>query len=433
MVTYPYLINNHFLPYKDIINPYPPILPFLLSLFSKAAGYLPEPYSIATWLAVFAVDLSIFIVIYKLAKNYYYAVVALIFFVFISIPFGINGLWFDLIQTPFIIFSVFYFYRYSNSNKATDLHKSFYLAIVAVFIKQQAVWLILFYLCTLIINNRKRLARSARDLFAPFVFFCTILLLNIIYLLKLGVLGNFVFWVLYQPFFNASLRPGYVLLPTIKQILIIFLPLTFIVVPNLFGRKKYFLLTITSLALIFFAYPRFDYFHLIPYLAIVSVALGVNLSHYKKLSTKIIAIPAVSLILLLVFFLHNLGANWQQPIRFFDRSILTAASFIAQTTPSGSILYMQNSPDQIFVLSNRLPVKPWADEFPWYLEINGIQNEIVTGIKNQNPKFVIFQPYSEKGKYALGSYRPSQIADYLDQNYMNLEKINDTLWLRLKK
>src|SRR3989344_3207116 len=103
MVVYPYLINNSFLLYKDIINPYPPFLAVFLSLFGNAFGYLPTPYQILTWVIVILIDLSIFMVVYKLTKNYYFAFFALLFFVILSIPFGVNGLWFELIQTPFVV------------------------------------------------------------------------------------------------------------------------------------------------------------------------------------------------------------------------------------------------------------------------------------------------------------------------------------------
>src|SRR3989344_7436482 len=70
MVVYPYLINNNFILYKDIINPYPPMLTLLLSVFGKIFGYLPVPYEILSRAVVVLIDISIFTLARKIAKNY---------------------------------------------------------------------------------------------------------------------------------------------------------------------------------------------------------------------------------------------------------------------------------------------------------------------------------------------------------------------------
>jgi len=434
MIVYPYLLNKGFLLYRDIINPYPPTLASILSLFSKVLGYLPEPYAILTWAIVLIIDLSIFIVVRKLTKNHYYAFFALCFFILFSIPFGVNSLWFDLVQTPFIIFSAFFFYKYLTINsKSSDLQSSFYFAFIAFFIKQQATWLIMAYLLLLVFKNNKKTITTIKILARPLAFFSLFTLVQVAYFLKIGALNDFVFWTFYQPLFKASSLPGYVLFPTIKQLFIALLP-TLVLLPMVFTKKENLaMLTIIALSLFFFAYPRFDYFHLIPYLAFISVSLGVNFDVYKKLNLRQLALPIAAIFLSFIFFSRYLIANWQQPVRFFEQDILSAATFIREVTPKDSLIYIQNGPDQIYPLSERMPLKPWADEFPWYLEINGTQQKVLKAIKRQDPKFVVYQPYESRGKYALGSYKPALIANYLDENYQNLIQINSGLWLKVKK
>src|SRR4030042_6988804 len=65
MVVYPYLVNNGFLLYRDIINPYPPFLTYFLTIFSKNVGYNPFSYQIFTWGIILLTD----IVIYILSKK----------------------------------------------------------------------------------------------------------------------------------------------------------------------------------------------------------------------------------------------------------------------------------------------------------------------------------------------------------------------------
>lgn len=78
-------------------------------------------------------------------------------------------------------------------------------------------------------------------------------------------------------------------------------------------------------------------------------------------------------------------------------------------------------------------MKPWADEFPWYLEDSNIQNRVIDALKKENPKIILFQPYSHGSKFDLGAYRPQKIADYLDDNYQSVRKITDNLILKVRK
>lgn len=432
MVVYPYLINRSFLLYRDIINPYPPIFIAFLSIFAKAFGYLPSPYQILTWTVIIIIDLSIFAVVSKISKNYYHAFFALLFFVILSIPFGINGLWFDLIQTPFVIFSIYYFYNYSKSQKASELRKSFYLVILALFIKQQVLWLVIFYLAVLLFKNRNNLQRPISNLLLPFAFFCFLFFIHLVLFYKLGTLSDFLFWAVYQPLIRGSSLSGYISFPTLKQLLILALPFLLIANITVFAKKK-FPISLLALPLIMFAYPRFDYFHLITYLAIVAVSLGIHLGDLQSPNTKKLLLTLGLIILLSIFTIHYFKSNWHQPVRFFEQDTLSAASFMNQVIPENSVIYIQNGPDQLLPLSNRLPVKPWADEFSWYLERSGIQERIISDIKKQKVQLVIYKPYENKGKYDLGTYRPGEIADYLDASYVNLIQINSTLWLKAKK
>ncbi len=433
MVVYPYLANNGFRLYQDIINPYPPAFLLFLNIFGKFFGYFPLPFQLLTWVIIVLCDFSIYITVLKITKNYYNAALASLFFVIFSVPFGINGLWFDLVQTPFLIFSIYYFYKYLNFKKIIDFQKSFYLVVISFFIKQQVLWIVIFYLAFIIVKEKARIFKIAKDLLYPFGLFCFLLLIQFAYFYKLGTLKDFIFWTIYQPLILGSSLPGYVLLPSIKQILIALIPLLFAWSMNLFSKPKNLILMILPVPLILFAFPRFDYFHLISYLAGVSLVIGVTFKFSKNSQIKQLFIPLGLAALLIIFSVHFFKSNWQQPVRFFERDTLSAAAFLDTVTTKDSLIYIQNGPDQLLPLADRLPPKPWAIQFPWYMEIGDLQSRTVASIRNKNPQFVVFKPYDQKAKYDLGSYRPTLIASYLDENYQNLIQINSTLWLRVKK
>ena len=434
MVVYPFLLNNGFLLYRDIINPYPPFLTGLLTIFAKVTGYNPLPYQFLTWVGILMIDLIVFYISKKIFKKTSFATISLLFFAVFSLSFSINGLWFDLVQTPFILFATYYLYQYLQKPKKIDtLFLSIFSLTIAFFIKQQAIWLFLWFTLVLFLKFRTRIFNIFLKNFYLFIPFIFLFLIQILAFWQKGTLFDFIYWTIYFPFFKASTMPGYILLPTLRQFLPIAI-LFFLFTPMFFKKRleTNFLIS-TAFVSLFFAYPRFDYFHLIPALALISVMFGENLKNLSTSNFLARAVFVFSLFFLVFFTGRYLTRNWRQEARFFEKDIIQAVVFLERITNPDQPIYIQNGPDQILPLANRLPVKPWADEFPWYLETKDVQDKVLAGIITQNSKFIIFKPYDTGPTYELGVYRPQEIADYLDENYQNLIEISDTLWLKTKK
>ncbi len=171
MVVYPYLINNGFSLYKDLINPYPPTLILLLSALTNIVGYQPQIFQLFTWILIIITDIILYQVLLKIFKTHYLSLFSLIIFMIISISFGINGLWFDLVQTPFIILSLYYFIKFKEEKSIGNLNLSLILVITAIFIKQQAVWIVLAYIVILFFYNRKNAFQLLFKLYPALIFF----------------------------------------------------------------------------------------------------------------------------------------------------------------------------------------------------------------------------------------------------------------------
>ena len=434
MVVYPYLINHGFLLYRDIINPYPPLLTFFLAIFTRLVGYKVLGFEILTWLIIILIDLTIFYVSYKIFKKSQYALASLAFFVLLSVPFLINGFWFDLVQTPFIVFSIWWFWLFlKNPQKRKFLFWSVFSLTLAFFIKQQIIWLLFWYLLILIYKFRTKTLTILKENLLVTIPFLVLALGQLIYFLKLGIFGDFVFWTLYFPFLKASQMPGYVLWPTIRQAAII--GSTYLLFLPIITKQKlenlFFL--ITGLVLLMFAYPRFDYFHLIPALSVLSLSVGPTVNFLGKSKFQVSVVTGLFFIFISLFTLRYYLNNWTDEVRFFEREILDSASSLKEMTRPNQIVYIQNGPDQLFPLATVQPPKPWADEFSWYLELAGMQDKIVTAIQKEQPRIAVYQPYGNEGRYELGSYRPNLIANYLEEYYQNSKKLSDSLWVKIPK
>ncbi|KKR55208.1 MAG: hypothetical protein UT92_C0007G0003 [Candidatus Curtissbacteria bacterium GW2011_GWA1_40_24] len=435
MVVYPYLLNNNFLLYQDVINPYSPILTWFLAIFAKIFGYLPPPYQILTWVIILIIDLSIYIISQKMFKNKLFALSSVAFFAVLSIPFGINGLWFDLVQTPFILWALYFFYKFLNARNKSVLKNNFFISFllltIAFFIKQQVFWVGLLFFMFALSKYRFDVLKFLKNHYQASLPFGVLFIFHVFYFFVQGTLANFAFWVFYFPAFLASKMPGYILLPSAKQMLIVFALFVFFV-PTMV-RKSQILFLATPAVLILFAYPRFDYFHLIPALAAIAIFFGPNFEHFKKSNATIKGVFLLTLIFLSLFTFRYIQNQWHKETRFFEREIYQTAKVVELLTDKNERIYVQNGPDQIFPLANRLPPKPWADDFSWYLEVPNLQKKVVDNLEKDKPRYIIFQPYLKGEKYGLGSYRPDDIADYIDNNYVNFAQIDHDLYLKAKK
>ena len=433
IVVYPYLLNHGFLLYRDIINPYPPLLAYKLSIFANLFGYQPAPYQILTWLLILVTDSAIFLAASKITKSHKTALLATIFFASLSIPFDVNGLWYDLVQTPFIIVAVYFFGRHLERKRdSNDLLISSTSLAIAFFIKQQALWLILWFLAVLAYKkwkDRKKLFRSVFILVAPILIGFG---LEILFILPKGIFKDFVIWTIYLPFFKASQMPGYIFLPTLRQAITV--ALLFLIFTPVFLKRNFpqiFYLS-TATILLLFAYPRFDFFHLIPSLSILALAFASSIDNFRKQKSKVATISLLVLIFFLLVTVNYLKNNWTRQVRFFEKDVFETASILQKANSSGRSIFLQNVSGQILIISGTLPTKPWADSFPWYLEMPSVQENIIAGILNEKPDIVIYKPYAGAGKYQIASYRPQKIADFLDQNYQNVFRLDSGLWIRVK-
>lgn len=282
MVVYPYLFNNNYLLYKDIINPYPPFLIPALAIFTKIVGYATINFKLVTWTLIMIIDILIYKISFTLTKNRKLAYLSVLFFIIFSIPFGINGLWFDLVQTPIILLSAFYFYKYFDLQGLKNLLISSILLAIAIILKQSAFWLLISY--GLILVFKIKPTSVTKSLFYLIIPLFVIFIGVAIYMGSAGILNEFVFWSIKFPIIDASKSPGYISLPNVKQLIVILM--VYVVFLPLFLSKdirlKYYLLIALFLSL--FLYPRFDYFHLIPALALLSIAVGPNIRSYKKIA-----------------------------------------------------------------------------------------------------------------------------------------------------
>lgn len=404
--SYPYLLNNGFDLYKDIALPYQPILVIVLALVYEVFGYNLLVIQFFTWMLIASSDLLILLISRKLLGKTIRSLWPVAVYVLIQPLTSGNMLWFDLATVPFILLGILF-----------SLNKQFFLAGIfwgiPFFIKQQTgvaiLFLIIYFLFT------KRFQNSIKF----FLGFALIALSVLIFVSLGNIFNDYFFWTTVVPLFWYPKLPGYSNWPTILQFLVvalIFLPGVMLAVRNLKTSDNLKMILLAWLGLFLIAFPRFDYFRFQPALAVYMVLLAAIL---KKENLKYLILPIILAALILT---RNNLANLNLPARFYGSEELMLAKRIKDLTLPNERVYMLGVPSIGYVLSNRLPPKPWIDNYVWYLEIEGLQEKVIQGFERDTPKVIFWKTPQQGNWYDLGTYQPKKLTEYIKKYYEKIDQ-----------
>lgn len=415
MFSYPYLINNGFLIYKDIAHPYVPLLSFILAIFYKIAGLNLFSNQIFTWSLILINDLLIFLISKKLLKNYL-NLIPLIMYVLLQPILEGNMLWFDLATTPFILGSFMAFLAISRVNQ--KLFWFGFILALALLIKQQAIVLVGLIFITLLFTKetRKHIQFFILGGLIPVLIIFAILILQ-------GVFKDYIFWTLEFPIVWLPKFPGYKDLPGFRNITMLgalfLLPLIFLFkrlkTADLFSR----IIFVSIIATVIMSFPRFSYFHLQPALAILIIFYALILKTQKHIAVFFLVMGLFYGLILWKDYRPYIGV---ETARFYDNEEIELAEFISKNSTPNDSIYFLGPHSLLYILSDRLPPKPWIENFVWHFEIPGMQKRQIRGFE-ENQNLVIFRQGPMNGNwYDLGTYQPELITSYVNSNFVMVNK-----------
>jgi len=430
MTLWPYLLNKGLLPYRDIVVIYPPTLILFLSFLGKIFGVTLLGLKIYTWILILLTDLLVFLTAKKLTKNIKIALISLAFYILWQPFFEGNAFWFDLVLAPLALL-VFYF-----SVKKKFLWSGLLFGL-AITIKQTAFWFFVPIILTFWLGKELRLRTIVKFILGLAIplFIC------LVFLFKTGLFQDFWRWAVDFGVFYLPRAPGQVQPPTIKNILALCVPYGFLLLGAFFllikrGEKQENQLSMILIIWALFAclgtYPRFEYFHFQPSLPFLAIISGLAIFSFKivwKKKENFLALSFLILIFLGTLYLQArfYRLNWQKPTRFFEADVLEMASWLKDNTKPSEKIYILNSWDHLYALSDTLPaVSPLIHTLPWHLEYPGMQEKYMSDLTKNKPRIVVFQPYSEKG---LGSYKPEKIDEFVMGNYTLDEVVAGRFWV----
>lgn len=418
MLSYPYLLSNGFLPYKDFIFPYPPLLVLILSSIFNIFGYSPFVLKIFTWILILLTDFFVYLVLKKISKNNLILILFLLIYIFLQSFLDGNMLWFDFASVLPLLAGLYFCLVWQSKQKVKYLFFVGIFLSLATVIKQVNI---LYFLALAIFYFSKKkkfllkevlyLISGCLIIFIPFLF----------YILHINATQEFFNWVIFYPIAEWSKFPGYVNFNISKRqlitIVLIFSPLLFAVGnwKNFFKDKVFLLIFSFLLVSLITIYPRFSFFHLQPAIAFLVIILA---KVFGEISQKLKVLYLISvLITALLVVVLNFKLVVGVKIRFYNKQDLQLSEEIMWKTRNNQTIYLLGINSSEYVYTNKIPSKHWSDNYGWYLEISGIQKWVIDGFVQDHPK-IIFWKVPKKGNwYDLGVYQPLEIVNYIRLNY----------------
>jgi len=107
-------------------------------------------------------------------------------------------------------------------------------------------------------------------------------------------------------------------------------------------------------------------------------------------------------------------SQWQKQDRFLEPEIYQTAAKITLETDKNKSVLLVNGPELAYVLSDRLPPKPWLTQFPWFLELPRFQEKLIDNFKRKNLKQILIFPYQNEGEFVPGSYQPKKLLEFVN-------------------
>lgn len=419
MFSYPYLVNNGFKLYQDIALPYEPGLVLILSGLYKIFGFNIKVLEYFTWSLIILCDLIIFLISQKIIGKSYYSLLPVIAYILLQPVTQGNMLWFDLAMTPIILLGVLSFIYIQGAKKYLFLGLCLGSAF---FIKQQlGIAIALIGLYFLFSQNRLlklKFFTLGFSIPAAAVFG---------YIFTTNLVNDYIFWTISVPLFWYPKFPGYTHLPSRNELIgvfLIFTPIIFFVL-KLFKKLQEFHIVILLLFIGTFmaAFPRFEFFRMQPAIALTPIFLSFLISNKKFLNLMMIT----PIILVAVFLMRHELPTLNQSPRFYTDKDLQFTGEILNYSENSKNIYLLGISSLQYVLAEKMPAKPWVDNYVWYLEIPGVQDKVVDGFIKNPPK-IIFQRNPSLGNwYDLGVYQPKKVVDYINMNYEKKNIINEDI------
>ena len=420
MLIYPYLLEHGFAFYGDIVQPYMPFLPYVLSVVFRLFGLSVVTLQYFTVGVIVVIDL----VLLRIVQTHYKLLspeTVLAIFIALQVFFSGNGMWFDLFAVVPLLAAFYFALQYLNSEKMQDALAAGFALGIGIITKQTAVWFLMPLLIMVYTRNRKAIL--------PMLLIASIPFISLLIFFRVSDIWN---WAIVYPLLKMAKTPGYTLYPNARELiilLILLLPLFLSFVHRGKRLQKPHFIMLWLIAAFGFLFPRFAWFHIQPLAPFLAIA--VTTIFLTKKNSVMVKIGKFGYLAFLLFLLLRLVTQELfLPVRFFEPEVIARTAILSTLVPHDQPVFFYNDMGNEMVAGQFLPVKPWAYTFPWYMEIPGLENEIITALERDRVQWVVAKPFGNEDQYVPGSYRPQLIDAYVQSHFGLVTTVDDLTILK---
>ena len=200
--------------------------------------------------------------------------------------------------------------------------------------------------------------------------------------------------------------------------------------PKLLEEKNFQILLGFLVVSIVIIYPRFSFFHAQTALAVLVICYGYLLKNWKLKNLILTFIPTT--LIIFIFLLWSvLATDWGKNARFYRSDDIKLAEAIKKKA-DGKLTFLFGLHSGLYAMADIVPPKRWTDNFGWYLEIPGVQDEILVRWDDKPPDMVLWRTPTEGNWFDLGTYQPQKIVKWIERNYNKKEELEPGIWLWVK-
>lgn len=415
LFIYPYLTNIGLKPYMQILDQHFPGLLFLPINFNNLGMSTPEIARIWSIVLVVINQILLFIVGKKLLGSPARALLVNVLYL-IWQPF-LEGwvLWIDNFL-PLFLLPAFYFF----------LEKRIFLTGlflgIAVVSKQTVLPLSGFVFIYLLWRTK-----SLKVSITYLVGLLIPVILTLIYLISIGVLGDFWYWtiVFNLTIFSKFGTKGPPIIGFVTRALLIFGSAFFVF---LLSRKKH-----VPILLIFLAgslvgiFDRADFVHFQPALPFAILATTtIFFDFFKDIKFKAFtsAYILIALWWLVIFYKGHLGDY----VYFGDSQTKKIAVELRKLTSPNEKIFVFGAVPSLYQMTDTRPAGDiFVFQFPWFLQI--AQDRVLEGIKRDRPKIIVSDREGLIEGVKISDFA-KDIDQYINQNYQTIDSIGEIKILR---
>lgn len=413
LFVYPYLANRGLVPYLHIFDQHFPGLMLIDSNLEAMGVNSVEGMRFVQLFLLAITQILIYKTVRSVTKKRFPAIIALIVFMIFQITFEGYAFWIDSFVAPILLAALYFGIKAIKAEKSKEFNFVLFglmLGIALVF-KQVVVpimvliWLILVY---------KKIGIKNLVLFSISAVVPGIIM--VLWAVSKGIWSEFWFWtVTFNLTTFSEMGRKYITFREFLKLMLLGLPLILISAKTWFSKKHndiWLLVLAFTFSSLVFAYARFDFIHLAPFVALASVIVGIGFASSRLFLKLFIFSWTAFLLAYLSIFVFK---HWGNEVWFFGEREIGLSSVVRNYASEGDSVFALGTKPHLYYLTKTMPPGGvFSFQFPWFML--HVEDEVLSGIKSDPPKVVLRDNNSIVDGFRLVEYMP-KIGEYIDQNY----------------